>query len=43
MKRHIQRMKTIKLMKIMLLIGIMTWVLFLIYCRAVGPLDIVWK
>ena len=27
MKRHIQRMKTIKLMKIMLLIGIMTWVI----------------
>ena len=43
MKRHIQRMKTIKLMKIMLLIGIMTWVLFIIYCRAAGPLDIVWK
>nr|DAH10539.1 MAG TPA: hypothetical protein [Caudoviricetes sp.] len=40
MKRHIQK---IKMIKTLLLVGAITWILFLLYCRAAGPLDIVWK
>lgn len=43
MKRHIQKIKMIKTIKTLLLIGAVTWILFLLYCRAAGPLDIVWK
>lgn len=43
MKRHIQKIKMIKTIKTLLLIGTVTWILLLLYCRAAGPLDIVWK
>ncbi len=43
MKRHIQKIRTIKIIKAVILIAVMTWVLFGIYCRMAGPLDITWK
>lgn len=48
MKRHIRKNKVIRTIKIIeieatLLITEVTWILFLLYCRAAGPLDIVWK
>lgn len=43
MKRHIQKIKMIKTIKTLLLIGAITWLLLLFYYRAAGPLDIVWK
>lgn len=43
MKRHIRKIKTIRMIKTLLLIGAITWILFLLYCRVAGPLDIVWK
>lgn len=43
MKRHIQKIKMIKAIKTLLLIGAITWLLILLYCRMAGPLDIVWR
>lgn len=43
MKRHIQKIRMIKTIKLLLLIGAVTWILLLLYCRVAGPLDIVWK
>lgn len=48
MKRHIRKNKVIRAIKIIeieatLLITEVIWLLFLFYCRAAGPLDIVWK
>lgn len=48
MKRHIRKNKVIRAIKIIeieatLLITEVIWLLLLLYCRAAGPLDIVWK
>lgn len=48
MKRHIRQNKVIRTIKIIeieatLLITEVIWLLLLLYCRAEGPLDIVWK
>lgn len=48
MKRHIRKNKVIRTIKIIeieatLLITEVIWLLLLFYCRAAGPLDIVWK
>ena len=47
MKRHIRKNKVIRTIKIIeieatLLITEVIWLLLLFYCRAAGPLDIVW-